>query len=110
MTHPLLDKIVSTSPDDLLNSAPFRPRPALGLTMPERMPCGHCRRRILAHVFYDQDAGCLSCRVCTRVLACGDPARFLAVTIDARGLLPGVGYLPAGQAIAVLVRFGAILD
>lgn len=111
MTHPLLDmlRVTSTFPSDLDLIDPF-PRPAFGLIMPARLPCGYCRNRILAHIFYDLDAGRLSCRMCTRVLSELEPDRFLAITVDARGLLPGIDHLPAGQAIAVLVRFGAVLD
>jgi len=84
----------------------LHPRPAFGLSMPDLMICG-CKARILAHVFYDYWGDRLACRRCVLRTSPGRRGRFRAVTLDARGLIRGVDHFPAGQAIAVLVRFGA---
>lgn len=107
MTHTLPDRAVPTSTLD--PGALPRSRPALGLVMPDILLCGHCHKRIIVHIFYDGDIGRLSCLRCARLLSVAEPGRFTAISVDARGLLPGVDYLPAGQAIAVLVHFGAIV-
>lgn len=85
----------------------FRPREALGLRLPDRLPCGHCSTQLISHIYWDAEVERLACIRCAGMLARLDPSRFLAVTLDARGALPHVGFLPAGQAIAVLIRFGA---
>lgn len=106
VTHGVINLRPRPAPIAELPLAGIRPRSALGLSMPELMVCG-CQGRILRRVFYDAMIDHLICQQCVHLMAPDWPGRFKAITIDARGLVPDVDHLPAGQAIAVLVKFGA---
>jgi hypothetical protein len=58
-------------------------------------------------ICWDSEAGKLSCIRCAAALHRLDESRFLALSIDARGRIDGMDHLPAAEAIAVLMRFGA---
>jgi hypothetical protein len=90
----------------------LHPREQLGLSLPiepNAIKCVGCGMVLITHIFWDGDRGRFACIHCARTLGRSDPERFLAVSIDARGKLPGVDFMPAGQAIATLIRFGATL-
>jgi hypothetical protein len=90
--------------DDLIG----RPVEQLGLVLPE-LHCGNCTNRIISLICWDDERGCLSCIRCSATLHRLDPEtdRFYTLSIEARGQIPGVGFLPLGQAREILTRFGA---
>lgn len=85
----------------------FRPREVFGLHLPERLPCAHCSTQLIAFICWDTETERLACIRCAAALHRLDPARFLALSLDARGRVEGMGYLRAAEAIAALVRYGA---
>lgn len=80
----------------------------LGLVLPE-LYCGGCTGRIISLICWDADRGRLSCIRCAATLHRLDPDgdRFYALSIEARGQIPGMGFLPIGEAREILFRFGA---
>lgn len=80
----------------------------LGLVLPE-LHCSGCTNRIVSLICWDADRNLLTCIRCAAVLHRLDPEgdRFFTLSIEARGSIPGMGYLPLAQARELLLRFGA---
>jgi hypothetical protein len=85
-----------------------RPVEQLGLVLPE-LHCGNCAARIISLICWDSERGCLTCIRCSATLHRLDPEgdRFYTLSIEAREQIPGMGYLPIGEAREILLRFGA---
>lgn len=92
---------------DTSTGAVFRPREALGLRLPDRLPCVHCTTQLILFICWDRDLEQLCCIRCANALHRLDETRFVAVTVETRGRVPGMEYLSAAEAIAVLMRCGA---
>jgi hypothetical protein len=80
----------------------------LGLVLPE-LHCGSCTNRIISLICWDADRNLLACIRCAATLHRLDPEgdRFYTLSIEAREQIPGMGYLPIGEAREILLRFGA---
>jgi len=81
----------------------------LGLVLPANLACHLCATALSSNICWDADAGNLACLRCATALHRLDreSGRFFGLTLDTRGKVAGMGWLPAGQAIACLVRYGA---
>jgi hypothetical protein len=85
-----------------------RPVEQLGFVLPE-LRCGGCTNRIISMIYWDADRRVLLCGRCVATLHRLDPEgdRFFALSIEARGRIPGMGFLPLGEARRILLGFSA---
>lgn len=81
-------------------------RRALGLQLPD-LSCWRCRVVLVILIFWDEQSAQFCCHRCAAHIARSHPSAIKSVTIDARGRIPNVDYIPAGRAIALLIQHGA---
>lgn len=92
------------------DDANFLARQHFGLRLPDSLSCHHCSRQLIQHICWDSEIEKLCCLRCASILHRLDQDRLLTVTIDGRGRVDGMKFIPASQAIALLIRFGAAVD